>query len=204
MGRKTKLPPASWCALSKIPHILLFAILLCLIPATLRSDDGLAAGDVIPTFYLKDINGNNFFLTDYLGEKASNTCRSIVFSFCASYCQPCKIEIPELEKLAVKYRDQGLRVFLVAIERQEQAQKLVMETATTLPVLIDRYLVVQKLLGFEGIPYTVLIDSKGVARFISTGFSEDHASEIMARFEQEVRACLAAGAATVEASPGAR
>ena len=183
-------------------NILLAAILLSAIPESVSLAAEPAVGDSLPSFFLRDINGANFYLTDYIGARAKTPCRGIVFSFCASYCEPCKKEIPELEKVAAKYREQGFRVFLVAIERQESARDLVKETGTTLPVLIDRYLVVQKLLGFEGIPYTVLVDGSGIIRYISTGFSESHASEAMERFEQEVCACLAADAA--DAGAGTR
>jgi len=164
----------------------------------------LAVGDTFPSFYLKDIDGNNFFYNDYIGEKARFETGAMIFSFGASYCEPCKREIPELEKIAEKYRDAGLRVFLIAMEPQDRAQELVEETGTSLPVLLDRYLVVQKLIGFEGIPYTVLIDSDGVAQFINTGFSESYVREAMEPFEEMLRGMLGGGDAPAGESAGDR
>ena len=55
-------------------------------------------GDKIPGFFLKDLNGESFFLRDYVGEKAKKNLKAMIFSLSASYCKPCKKEIPELGK----------------------------------------------------------------------------------------------------------
>jgi len=162
---------------------------LCVMSADLlfaQNGERIGIGDICPSFFLKDIDGNNFFLSECVGEKAVKNHRGVIFSFCASYCEPCKKEIPELEKLLEKYEDRGLGIYLIALEKKDQAQKLINETKTDLTVLVDRYLVVQKLLGFNGIPFTVLIDNKGEVRLINTAFSEKNADEIMERFEHAV------------------
>ena len=84
------------------------------------------------------------------------------------------------------YKDRGLGVYLVALEKKDRAQKLIDETNTNLTVLVDRYLVVQKLLGFNGIPFTILIDKEGKVRLINTAFAEEKADEIMERFEHAI------------------
>jgi len=150
----------------------------------------LKAGDTFPSFYLKDIEGTDFFSNQYIGEKAPDTVKAVVFSFCASYCKPCKIEIPELGALAEKYRGQGIEVFLVTLENQTLSRELVKETGTKLRVLMDRYLVVQKLVGFQGIPFTVLVDRSGVVKLVNTGFSESQASETIKRLDETVRLIL--------------
>ena len=147
-------------------------------------------GDTMPGFFLKDLNGESFFLRDYIGEKAKKNCRALIFSLSASYCKPCKKEIPELGKMMEKYKDKGLGIYIIAIEKEKQARKLVADTKTTIPVLLDKYLVVPKLLGHENIPFTLLIDNEGTVRFINTGFSEKNAMEFIERFENEVAALL--------------
>ncbi|MFC1490615.1 TlpA family protein disulfide reductase [Candidatus Latescibacterota bacterium] len=136
-----------------------------------------------PSFYLKDINGNDFFLNEYVGEKSSKNLKGIIFSFCASYCLPCKREIPELEKLKEKYKDQGLGIYLIALEKEELAKTIIEETKTTIPMLLDKYLVTQKLIGFTGIPFTVLIDSDQKVRYIGTAFPEGKEAETIERLE---------------------
>ena len=174
-------------------NILLSLCFLCLFlinPLWTEKGEGLEIGGDFPSFYLKDIDGNDFFLKEYTGEKAKNNFKGIIFSFCASYCKPCKKEIPELGKLLQKYEGKGLGIFLVALEKEDQAQKLIVETETTIPVLVDKHLVVQKLIGFVGIPFTVLIDSNGKVRYMGTSFSEDNAEEIMERLEHAVLGVL--------------
>ncbi len=174
-------------------NILLSMCFLCLFlinPLWTEKGEGLEIGGDFPSFYLKDINGNDFFLKEYAGEKATKNFKGIIFSFCASYCKPCKKEIPELEKLMEKYKVKGLGIFLVALEKEEQAQKLIAETKTTIPVLVDKHLIVQKLIGFVGIPFTVLIDSDRKVRYLGTSFSEKNAEEIMERLEHAIMGVL--------------
>ena len=169
--------------------ILLLIFSLCVMftgPVYSESGDRIGIGDICPSFFLRDIDGNDFFLSECVGEKAAKNYKGIIFSFCASYCEPCKKEIPELEKLLEIYKDRGLGVYLVALEKKNRVQKLIDETNTNLTVLVDRYLVVQKLLGFNGIPFTILIDNEGEVRLINTAFSEEKADEIMERFEHAV------------------
>jgi thiol-disulfide isomerase/thioredoxin len=143
----------------------------------------LEIGDDFPSFYLKDIDGNDFFLNEYAGPKATKNLKGIIFSFCASYCIPCKREIPELEKLKDRYREMGIGIFLVAIEKEELARTIFEETGTTLPMLLDRYMVTQKLIGFTGIPFTVMIDSNKKVRYIGTAFPEGKEAETMKRLD---------------------
>ena len=89
-----------------------------------------------------------------------------------------------------KYKVKGLGIFLVALEKEEQAQKLIAETKTTIPVLVDKHLIVQKLIGFVGIPFTVLIDSDRKVRYLGTSFSEKNAEEIMERLEHAIMGVL--------------
>jgi hypothetical protein len=62
-------------------------------------------------------------------------------------------------------------------------------------MLVDRYGVVFKLIGQPGTPHTVLLDGDGKVRFISTGFPEEKAGEIIAELEKQIAAVLGAGGA---------
>jgi len=160
------------------------------VPDAAAQKKAIQVGDSLPGFFLKDLKGDSFFLKDHVGVEAKNDHRAVIFSLSASYCKPCRKEIPELERMAGKFADKGLAVFLVAIENRDNAGKLVRETQTKLPVLVDRYLVVPKMIGRESIPCTLLVDNDGVVRFINTGFNENNAEEFIARFEEAVAAVL--------------
>ena len=169
-----------------IPVCMCLLVIFFANPSLAEKGKQIKIGDEIPTFFLKDIHGNDFFLKDYVGEKPTKNFKGIILSFCASWCKPCKEEIPELEKLLDKYKDKGLLIYLIDLEKEELAQKFIDETKTSLPVLIDKYLVVQKLFGFNGIPYTVLVNSEGKVTYINTAFSQKRAAEIMKGFELAV------------------
>jgi len=181
------------------------AFLLCMaaaVPAGTGRNRPIQVGDRIPGFYLKHVDGGRFFLKDHIGEGAKFRHKALIFSLCASYCKPCKKEIPELGKMKEKYGDKGLGIFLIAIERKENARKLIEETGTTLPVLIDRYLLVPKLIGRTGIPCTLLVDGEGIVRYVNTGFNEENAGEFIKKFENAVALVLESGGADSDERPG--
>ncbi len=150
-------------------------------------------GDKMPGFFLKDIKGNRFFLRDYIGEKAKFKHRALILSLSASYCKPCLKEIPEFKKMMEKYKDKGLGIYIIALEKESMAKKLIRETQTTLPVLIDRYLLIPKLIGRKGIPCTLLLDGDGTVKYINTGFNEKNAHEFIEKFENAVDRVLGSG-----------
>jgi len=182
--------------MKKTVHILAVFLLVMTIPGQVVAKKGerLKIGDDFPSFFLKDINGNNFFLNEYVGDKATNQCKAVMFSFCASYCKPCKKEIPELDRLKETYGSKGLEIFLInGGEDRELALGLIKEVNTKLPVLLDRYLIVLNMIGQPGIPHTVLIDKAGKVRFINTGFAESNGSEILKELEHAIEEALGIG-----------
>ena len=178
--------------MKRIVLVIIGCVLFCLAwnSGPGAQDKAIKIGDTFPGFFLKDVNGKNFFLNNYVGENPKNKCKALILSFSASYCKPCKKEIPEIGKFMKKYGDKGLVVFIIALEKEFDARKLIVETKTTLPVLLDRYLVVPKMIGNRGIPYTVLLDEKGTVKLINTGFSEENAQQFIERMENEVIAVL--------------
>jgi len=180
---------------NRIPVSLLAVLAIVVISASsaVAQTKPIQIGDTLPGFFLKDMNGESFFLKDHIGDAAKVKHEALIFSLTASYCKPCRKEIPELGAMVEKYRSKGLGVYLIAVEKKEQAEVLVKETGTKLPVLIDRYLLVPGLIGRESIPCTLLVDKNGVVRFINTGFNEDNADEFIKKFEEAVVVVLGDG-----------
>ena len=86
-------------------------------------------------------------------KKATTGTKGIFFSFVLPrIASRVKKKRRNLKNSLEKYKDSGLQVYLVALEKNDLAKPFIAETHTTLPVLIDRYLVVQKQVGFTGIP----------------------------------------------------
>jgi peroxiredoxin len=119
-----------------------------------------------PAFTLKDTNGNKVSLSDYKG-------KAVVVDFWATWCAPCKVEIPWLEKLRDQYADQGLVVLGISeddLDLDDQKallkeKKEIADSATKLginyPVLIDDKKVSEPYGGVDALPTTFFVDRNG-------------------------------------------
>jgi peroxiredoxin len=123
----------------------------------------------------------------------------------ASYCEPCKKELPYLQTLQAQYRDQGLRVVLVSIDTEPAGQKkvedLLAANHVAFPVLKDRFrLVARRWLGGESpLPSVFLIRPDGTVSHVHRGYSQE-ASVLLAA---EVQKSLGIAKAPPPAPPAA-
>jgi thiol-disulfide isomerase/thioredoxin len=103
----------------------------------------------------------------------------IVVSFLASHCKPCRKELPVMQQLHQKYRDQGLRIIGVAIDSEPEGQKvmaqLLAEAKITFPVVKDQYnLTARRYLGNKvPLPSVFVLDKGGKIQLVSRGYSEE-------------------------------
>ena len=115
-----------------------------------------------PNFTLRDLRGNQVSLSDFKGQP-------IVLNFWATWCSPCRVEIPHLEALYTKYKDQGLVVIGMNTETDYMKVKRFAEPQISYTVLLDGGTQAQ---GYDvsGIPCTYYIDRKGIVQHRSVGF----------------------------------
>lgn len=141
----------------------------------------LSAGQKAPKFSLKILDGERVFLSDYCGnsEASMNTPRkNVLLSFWASWCAPCKKEIPELHEVVKKYSTSDLAVFLVNVgDNEETVSSVLKENHYTLPILMDTYgnaagKYCPKTGELVSLPTIVLIDKDGIVRYINTGYDD--------------------------------
>ncbi len=119
----------------------------------------LSVGDIAPEFEAKQLDGSTFRLADYRGEKA------ILIDFWATWCGPCIDEIPKIKSIAETYRDQGLEVVGVSLDRDEQALRDFVKQENLSYVQVfekEKTQTISKSYGVWGIPSVFLVDKNGV------------------------------------------
>ncbi|MAF76452.1 MAG: redoxin [Idiomarinaceae bacterium] len=117
-----------------------------------------------PDFTLKSRDGDNLRLSEERGN-------IVIVNFWASWCGPCREELPEFEALYQNYADMGVTVYAVNVDDQsEKANKLLEDISVSFPVLYDPDGEVSELYDVSAMPTTVMIDRDGVARLMHKGY----------------------------------
>jgi thiol-disulfide isomerase/thioredoxin len=126
----------------------------------------------------------------WTGQGAQEQKKLVILSFFATYCDPCKKEMPELSRLYDAYKDQGLGVMLVSIDKGDEEKKTIIDLASQnqvkFPVLHDRFQVVARRYLAERLPYMLMIDGAGLIKTVHVGYTDD----LKANLENEVRGHL--------------
>lgn len=117
-----------------------------------------------PDFTLKSVAGENLKLSEYRGEV-------VLINFWASWCGPCRQEMPVLSELHDKYKALGFTVLGVNVEEDSsKARKLLQELPVSFPVLLDNQSIVSKQYDVIAMPSTVLVDRNGNMRYLHKGY----------------------------------
>jgi peroxiredoxin len=133
-----------------------------------------------PGFDLVDRAGNSLALADLEGEV-------VMVNFWATWCGPCREEMPHLEALYQRYSDLGFTLLGVNVEEDSSgADEFLEETPVTFPILFDPENSVSKLYNVVAMPSTVLIDRAGNMRFIHHGYKPGYEND----YQSQIRALL--------------
>ncbi|MCS6844654.1 MAG: TlpA family protein disulfide reductase [Caldilineales bacterium] len=128
------------------------------VASTARIDNrgrGLEKGDLAPDFALSYPDGTRTRLSDLKGQ-------AVVMNFWASWCAPCKEEMPGFAKAHRRYSDEGVVIIGInAQETAEQAQKFLDQVAVPFTVALDTRGEVMQAYNVRGLPTTVFIDREG-------------------------------------------
>ncbi len=120
-------------------------------------------GHPAPDFALQTLDGQTLQLSDLQGQ-------AVVLNFWASWCPPCRAEMPELEQAYQDNKDQGLVVLGVNQgEQQAIADAFMQRFALTFPVVLDQELVASRYYKVNSLPTTFFIDRNGIIRGQVTG-----------------------------------
>ncbi len=137
------------------------------------SAQAVGIGEAAPDFTLESLDGPNLRLQERQGEV-------VLINFWASWCGPCRQELPILDRLHQRYQDAGFSVFGVNVEgKRKPAEKIAKKSKVTFPLLIDAGQKVSENYELEAMPTTVVVDRNGKIRYIHRGYkSGDEAKYI--------------------------
>ena len=132
-------------------------------------------GDSAPIFSLRDMEGNSFYLSDVVGPKSKEKARGVILTFFASWCGPCRKELPIINALVNKYSNKGIKVVLVDVkETNKVIIELLRELNVDQPVVLgDRDGKVGDTYGVRFLPTTYFIGADGKIRDVIFGEIRD-------------------------------
>jgi peroxiredoxin len=134
-----------------------------------------------PNFTLEARDGGQVSLASLKG-------KVVMVNFWATWCVPCRQEMPHLQALYERYNSLGFELLAVNVEKNkaEEVRKWLEETPVTFPVLFDPNNQVTKLYKVQTMPSTVLVARDGTMRFIHHGYKPGYEGE----YQTQVRALL--------------
>ncbi len=117
---------------------------------------GNVQGVAAPDFSLKSLDGKDVRLSDFKG-------KAVLLNFWATYCQPCKIEMPWFAELQKQYAPQGLEIVGVAMDdvSPDTIRKFASDLGVNYPILIGKEAVADQYGGMQFLPTTFYIDRQG-------------------------------------------
>jgi peroxiredoxin len=121
-------------------------------------------GQVAPDFVLKSSTGENLRLSEYRGDV-------VMINFWATWCGPCRQEMPLLDELYSRYQRVGFNLLGVNIDDDSsRAMGMIEDLGVNFPVLFDDRKEVSKLYDVEAMPVTVIVDREGTVRYVHHGY----------------------------------
>ncbi|MBU2955418.1 TlpA family protein disulfide reductase [Marinobacter sp. F3R08] len=151
------------------------------IAGTLACMSPLVAAEAInvpaPDFTLESRSGENLRLEEHRGEV-------VMLNFWASWCGPCRQEMPLMDELYSQYKDLGFTILAVNVdENRAEAHRFLEKVPVNYPILYDPESSVSELYEVQAMPTTVMIDRDGNARYLHYGYQPGYEDD----YEQQIR-----------------
>ncbi|HEY3633862.1 MAG TPA: TlpA disulfide reductase family protein [Caldimonas sp.] len=133
-----------------------------------------------PDFTLHAMSGPNLRLKEQRG-------RVVMVNFWATWCGPCRQEMPQLNRLYEKYKSSGFVLLGVNVDDDtSKAAEVAAKLGVTFPVLLDTDKSVSKLYDLSTMPSTVIIDREGKVRYVHRGYLSGYEDN----YEKQIRELL--------------
>ncbi|MCL4776444.1 MAG: TlpA family protein disulfide reductase [Gammaproteobacteria bacterium] len=159
------------------PALAALAATLLMLPALAPAAPASAPA---PEFSLPARSGGDVSLSSLRGQV-------VLVNFWATWCGPCRKEMPLLEQIYQRYKGLGFTLLAVNVEEDSGgADQWLRDTPVSFPVLFDRDNRVSKLYQVTAMPSTVIIDRKGQVRFIHYGYTPGTENE----YQDQVRSLI--------------
>ena len=138
-------------------------------------------GQQAPDFALKSSTGENLRLSEYRGDV-------VMINFWATWCGPCRQEMPLLDELYSRYQRVGFNLLGVNIDDDSgRAMKMIRELGVNFPVLFDASKVVSELYEVQAMPVTVIVDRLGTVRYVHHGYKPGYEDKCLDQIRSLLR-----------------
>jgi thiol-disulfide isomerase/thioredoxin len=124
----------------------------------------------IDNLTIKSIQGETLNLADFRGQ-------TVLITFWASWCVPCRLEIPHLKTLFEKFKGKGLQIMAISID-EEAANARALVSDSKLPYFVSIDPILGKKFTEEGIPLSLFIDKTGILRYRKLGYEAGDEREV--------------------------
>lgn len=163
-----------------LKRYILFAVIALLLISCGGPNNGSSVAEeeknlnLAPDFTLVDLDGNEHTLSNYRG-------KVVIIDFWATYCGPCREEIPHFIQFYNEYKDDGLMILGIGLDGKAKLAPYSKTIGINYPVLIGDLATVEKY-GVRPIPTTFIIDRKGEIKDKIIGYAPGYEDKIRASF----------------------
>ncbi|MEL7537404.1 MAG: TlpA disulfide reductase family protein [Pseudomonadota bacterium] len=155
------------------------ATLILLLPAIAAAD--IADERTAPNFTLESFSGETLSLDSFRGDV-------VMINFWATWCGPCREEMPILDELYSRYQRAGFQLLGVNIDDEPQrAKDMIAELGVSFPVLFDSSKEVSELYAVQAMPVSVMVDRDGVIRYVHHGYKPGYEDKYLDQIRELIR-----------------
>lgn len=126
-------------------------------------DVGLAEGQTAPDFLLETLEGDEARLSEFRGQP-------VIINFWATWCPPCRAEMPDFQEL---YETEDVEILAVNLTESEQSEQgiedFIDELGLTFPIPMDVESDVSEMYEVQAYPTSYIVDSEGKVQFVARG-----------------------------------
>ena len=166
-----------------LPGIVFAAIAIAFSPVSVLRQESKA-----PQFVLKDLNGRIVRLSDYKG-------KVVLINFWATWCPPCRAEMPDLVKLQREHGKEGLQIIGITYppEKKTRVRRFARSLKVNYPIILGTRQIKARFSSDETLPLTIVINRDGKVSDIISGillreeFEEKIKPLLMKKMEGEIR-----------------